>query len=78
MFFTATIISIIFLFLKFIEMRFIEKESKPLKYLIRDTIVVFFSVVSGFFILDQLKPIMSGGNNLSTNNTPIFIDNPEF
>jgi hypothetical protein len=77
-FFTATIISIIFLFLKFIEMRIIEKESKPLKYLIRDTIVVFFSVISGFFILDQLKPIIISGNNLSSNNTPIFIDNPEF
>lgn len=78
MFFIATIISIVFLFLKFIEMRFIEKESKPLKLLIRDTIVVFFSVISGFFILEQVKHIMNNGNNLSTNNTPIFIDNPEF
>ncbi len=76
-FFSATIISIIFLLFKFVEMRFVEKENKPLKFLIRDTIVVFFSIVSGCFILDQIRPIMNGNNGLPT-NTPIFIDNPEF
>lgn len=32
------VISAIFLIVKFFEMRFIEKENKPLKFLIRDTI----------------------------------------
>jgi hypothetical protein len=32
-------------------MRFIEKESKPLKILIRDALLVYFSVVSGYFIV---------------------------
>jgi hypothetical protein len=44
-FFIAAIISIIFFIAKFIEMRFVEKENKPLKILIRDNIVVFFSIV---------------------------------
>ena len=53
-FFIAAIIAFIFLIAKFIEMRFIEKESKPLKVLIRDAIVVYFSVVSGHFIINQI------------------------
>jgi hypothetical protein len=69
----AGIISVIFLIIKFIEMRFVDKESKPLKLLIRDTIVVFFSVISGNFIMEQLSPVMQKGGV-----TPVFTDNPEF
>ena len=77
-FIIAAIISIIFLILKFIEMRFIEKEIKPLKVLIRDALLVYFSVISGYFILEQLRPVIQNGGNLTTNTTPIFVDNPEF
>jgi hypothetical protein len=77
-FIIAAVISVIFLILKFIEMRFIEKENKPLKVLIRDALVVYFSVVSGYFILEQLKPVIQNGGSLTTNTTPIFVDNPEF
>jgi hypothetical protein len=77
-FIIAAVISIIFLILKFIEMRFIERENKPLKLLIRDALVVYFSVVSGYFILEQLKPVIQNGGNLTSNTTPIFVDNPEF
>jgi hypothetical protein len=63
---------------KFIEMRFIEKETKPLKLLIRDALLVYFSVVSGHFILEQLKPVMQSGDNLSGGATPVFTNNPEF
>ena len=76
-FIVATIISVIFLIVKFVEMRFVEKENKPLKVLIRDTIVVFFSVICGNLILDQLTPIIDDG--LKTNiSTPVFTDNPGF
>jgi len=77
-FIIATAISIIFLILKFIEMRFIEKESKPLKLLIRDTIVVYFSVVCGHFLLNQLSPIMKTGGGETNVVTPVFTDNPGF
>lgn len=76
-FIIATVISVIFIISKFIEMRFIEKESKPLKLLIRDAILVYLSVVSGYFILEQLKPIMQDGGS-STVATQVFTDNPEF
>ena len=73
-FVTAAVISIIFFIAKFIEMRFIEKENKPLKLLIRDSLVVYFSVVCGYFILEQLNPVIHGGSD----NPMVFTDNPEF
>lgn len=70
----AAIISIIFVIFKFIEMRFIDKEPKPLKFLIRDALLVYVSVVSGYFIVEQIQPIVKK----SSDKIPIFTDNPEF
>jgi hypothetical protein len=76
-FIIATVISIIFLISKFIEMRFVDNESKPLKLLIRDTLLVYFSVISGYFIMEQLKPVLENvGETLAT--PQVFTDNPEF
>jgi hypothetical protein len=77
-FIIATVISIIYFIVKFIEMRFVEKESKPLKLLIRDALLVYFSVVSGYFILEQLKPVMQNVDTTGGGVTPIFTNNPEF
>lgn len=72
----AFLISIVFFIGKFIESRFINKETIPLKILMRDSLLVYFSVLFGNFIMEQLKPVI---NNISDNNvTPIFVDNPEF
>ena len=76
-FVVAAVISFIFLIAKFIEMRFVEKESKPLKLLIRDSLLVYFSVVFGYFIIGQINPILKGGA-VSSNVTPVFTDNPSF
>ena len=58
-FLVAGIISVIFFIAKFLEMRYIDSEPKPLKLLIRDSLVVYVSVVIGSFILDQLKPVIN-------------------
>ena len=71
----AGVVSVVFLIAKFIEMRFVDKENKPLKLLIRDTILVYFSVFFGNFVLEQLKPIQIGGQGA----TPlVFTDSPDF
>ena len=73
----AGIISTVFFIVKFIEMRFVDKESKPLKYLLRDTLLVYFSVIAGSFIVDQLKPVMD--DTVTKITTPVvFTDNPGF
>ncbi len=76
-FIIAAIISVIFMISKFIEMRFIEKETKPLKFLIRDALLVYFSVVFGDFVIGQINPMIKGGSNAST-ITQVFTDNPSF
>jgi hypothetical protein len=75
-FIIAAIISVIFVIAKFVEMRFIDKESKPLKFLIRDALLVYVSVVLGHFIIGQLKPMIQEGGAISA--PQVFTGNPEF
>jgi hypothetical protein len=72
----AAIISFTFLLAKFLEMRYIEKESKPLKFLMRDAFLVYFSVIIAIFIIDQINPLIKGGT--TTKVTQVFTDNPGF
>ena len=75
-FLIAGIISVIFFIAKFLEMRYIENEPKPLKDLIRDTLLVYVSVVAGDFIVTQLKPVI---NETIASTVPLaFTDNPPF
>jgi hypothetical protein len=76
MFIIAAIVSVIFVIAKFIEMRFVDKEAKPLKFLIRDALLVYISVIIGYFILGQLKPIIQDGGAISA--PQVFTGNPEF
>ena len=48
---TAFVVSLLYLICKFLEMRFITKENKPLKTIIIDTIFVYFCVIIAFFII---------------------------
>jgi len=72
-FMLATTISVIYVLLRFIEMRFILKETKPLKILIRDGLLVYLSTLSGFYILQHIAPIAK-----ITANTAAFINEPDF
>ena len=75
-FLVAGIISVIFLIFKFLEMRYVDKEPKPLKFLIRDSLLVYFSVLFGIFIIDQLKTVI---NDSEIPSAPLaFTDNPSF
>jgi hypothetical protein len=73
----ALIISIVFFIVKFVEMRYVDSEPKPLKLLVRDTLVVYFSVIFGNFILEQVEPMLNDGGEISK-VTPVFTDNPGF
>jgi hypothetical protein len=75
-FIIAAVISIIFLIVKFAEMRFVEKESKPLKILFRDTLIVYLSVLAGFFVIEQLNSVIEG--TMAPTQPTVFTDNPAF
>jgi hypothetical protein len=72
-FFIGVVISIVYIILKFIEMKYISKDVVPVKYLIRDSFLVYFSNLIGNFVIDQISPIV---------NIPeekfVFTGNPEF
>ena len=75
-FLVAGIISVIYFIAKFLEMRYIDDEPKPLKFLIRDSLLVYVSVVCGSFIIDQLQPVI---NDTEIPSAPLaFTDNPSF
>jgi hypothetical protein len=76
-FFISAIMSLVLFIFKFIEMRFIDKESKPLKLLIRDSLLVYFSVIIGYFIIEQLKTVIPNTTE-GSKLTPVFTDNPTF
>jgi hypothetical protein len=76
-FLIAGIISVIFFIAKFLEMRYVDEEPKPLKLLVRDSLLVYVSVVIGSFIVDQLNPVIN--ENVTLTSTPLaFTDNPPF
>ena len=52
---TACVVSIIYFIIRFIEMRFIVKENKPLKQLVTDTLIVFISAISAILLLEQFN-----------------------
>lgn len=81
-FLISGIISVIFFIVKFIEMRFVEKENKPLKFLIRDSLLVYFSCICGLFVIEQLTPAMKevvdGTSELGSSVPLAFTDKPDF
>jgi hypothetical protein len=72
------IIAFVFFLGKFIEMRFIEKESKPLKTIVKDTLLVYVCTIIAFMILEQLKPIIQESAGGAPITQIAFTDNPTF
>ena len=74
MFVNAGIIAVVYSLIKFVEMRMILKESRPVKDLLRDTIMVYLSAIAGMFIIDQIGTVSVTGKS----STNVFVGNPEF
>jgi heme/copper-type cytochrome/quinol oxidase subunit 4 len=72
-FILALAISIIFIIVKFLEYKFIEKEHQNVKYLLRDALIVYISVCAGYYVLEQLPY-----NEIATQPVIVFTDPPNF
>lgn len=72
-------VSIVFFIIKYIETHVIKKDPLPLKNLIKESIIVFLSVIIGFFMITQVSPMIQhvtmpkGGGTSAA-----FTDNPTF
>lgn len=51
----AIITSIIFFLIKFIKMRFMDKDTIPLNTIVKESGIVFASALLGGFLMDQFK-----------------------
>tara|TARA_B100001063_G_scaffold52620_1_gene46558 strand:+ start:13735 stop:13968 length:234 start_codon:yes stop_codon:yes gene_type:complete len=72
-FLTAVAVAISYLIFRFIEMRLILKENKPIKLLARDTLLVYLSVLLGNFVMSQF-----GSTSMGKKMTEVFTNVPEF
>tara|TARA_B100001094_G_C17730955_1_gene576554 strand:- start:378 stop:614 length:237 start_codon:yes stop_codon:yes gene_type:complete len=73
---SSSLISIIFLIIKFLEMRFVSKENKPLKNLVLDGLIVFVASIITSFIFEQFD-ITNILNKI--NKSPVILtNNPNF
>ena len=72
-FILALAVSVVFLICKFIEMKFVDKETKPIKFLIRDAVLVYMSVVAGYYVIDQIQSPQTTSNPIK-----VFTDPPNF
>jgi len=74
-FLQAGIIAVVYVLFLFLEMRFILKENKPMKRLLRDGLLVYLSVLLGDFLINQLGPLKVG----SIKGAPsVFTNAPDF
>jgi hypothetical protein len=69
-------ISVIFFLFKFLEMKFLpEDEKKPLKVILKETLLVYFAALAGIILYSQFDiKNLKGGNKA----TMAFVDNPTF
>lgn len=83
----AVITTLLFCAFKFIEMRFIDKqkEMKPLKFFVRDLVLVFISsLAAGFFFFNSNKQISEFVNTITDTKVipegaaQVFTDAPGF
>jgi len=72
-FFIAGVIGAIYFAIRFVEMKFILKEIKSIKTLMRDSLLVSISVLLGNQLLIKLKPLKK-----LTENTEVFVNDPGF
>ena len=68
------IISFIYLLMKFVEMRITKNEAKPMKELIRDTVIVYLSAIIGLYIIGEFMPTTTVVKTV----TNVFTDVPSF
>lgn len=84
--FVPILSAVIFLFVKLVEMKYVDQETKPLKFVIRDVIVVFVVSCASLFVYQRFFVSIHDFMSMvtSTKSIPmpiapeIFTDSPGF
>jgi hypothetical protein len=79
------LVTLFFCVFKFVEMKYLDKEDKPLKSVVRDAIVVFICSLLATFAFFNLEGYINDFFNVVTDtkvlnagNTQVFTDAPGF
>ena len=79
-------VTVLFLLAKFIEMKLIDRQQKPLKHMVRDGLIVFLVTILVVFFYSNYSYIFSNFFSVVTDNTTlpvvgtpeVFTNVPEF
>jgi hypothetical protein len=79
------VICVLFGIIKFLEMKYIEKNLKPLKEILRDLVMVFASSFVSIFIffhyqnsIDDFVSVLTNTSHLKSETTQVFTGVPDF
>ena len=68
----STFVAIVFFVLKLADIKYIKKEILVLKFLFRDTILVFLSSFIGLYLFDNIN------SSTIEKNVSVYTDKPDF
>ena len=69
----SLLLSFIFIILKILINKYVEKKNKPIKPILKDSILIFLiSIVSNYIYINFIQ------NNLESSEVNVFTDKPEF
>jgi len=81
----AAFVTLMFSVMKFVEMKYVDKESKPMKLFVRDSIIVFICTLLSSYLFFSFDGYISDFFNVVTDskvinpaNTQVFTDVPGF
>ena len=76
--YSLAIATVFFLF-RFLEMKFsTDEDKKPLKFVVKETIVVYLASVLGIYLYAQFDTNNMIGGKANVKSTMAFVDNPSF
>jgi len=85
LFLIAVVSTLLFLIIKFVEMKYLDEEMKPMKVIVRDAVIVFVSsiVASYGFVysnssINDFLNVITENKTMNMDSTQIFTDNPGF
>ena len=69
----SLLLSFIFIILKIVINKYVEKKNKPIKPILKDSILIFLiSIVTNYIYINFIQ------NNLESSEVNVFTDKPEF
>ncbi len=84
-FIISSLVSVLYLGIKIVEMKYVEKKMKPLREIVRDTLIVFSCAVASTFFyfkmnvnISNFLDVVTDSKTLMPTTTQVFTGEPGF